>query len=79
MPIILLWLIHGYETSTLRQSQRDFDFDYNSGKLQTRPLIREDTTHQQTRNCQAIIKIQSLVRMGAWDKDRLAYWTLVIA
>jgi hypothetical protein len=64
---------------TGRQSQRDFDFDYNSGKLQSRPLVREDTTHQQTRNFLAIIKIQSRVRMGAWDQDKLAYWTLVVA
>jgi hypothetical protein len=32
--------------------------DYESGKRQTRPLVRESFPHQQACNCQAVIKIR---------------------
>jgi hypothetical protein len=44
----------------------------SSCKRQTRPLVREDAPHQQTRNCLTVLKIWSWAPDGARHEDRLA-------
>jgi hypothetical protein len=43
-----------------------------SGKRQTRPLVRESAPHQQTCNCLTVIEIRSKPQMGVLFQDRLA-------
>jgi hypothetical protein len=72
------------------QSQSDFDFDkrllyiltrdvllmIESGKGQTRPLVRESAPHQQACNCLRVIKSGRRPQMGTLFQDRLADWTV---
>jgi hypothetical protein len=43
-----------------------------TSKLQTRPLVREGATHQETRNRQTENKSGHGLQMGARHQDRLA-------
>jgi hypothetical protein len=46
--------------------------DCDSGKRQTRPLVRESAPNQETRNCLTVLKFGRKVQMGALIQDTLA-------
>jgi hypothetical protein len=70
---ILLWVPRDFETRRTTLATPGCN-----SKLQTCPRVREDTSHQQTRNCLVIIKngrkICRRSQMDAWHQNRLADW-----
>jgi hypothetical protein len=59
--------------------QQTFTSDCDSGKRQTRPLVRQSAPHQQTWNCLTVKEISGLKpQMDALFQDRLADWPSVV-